>query len=191
DESSYNYIYNKFNGEGINARFNMLPSLENALIKTKNINDVNKQAGILLHFRDDLPAFIKQFSDAQINGALRNIAAAKKATGQGDVALNIESKIPATPEDPKEIKITAGNLQKYAGDYELNGMTLKVNVTDASLHLIVPGQPEYTLAAIGDNIFTIKSLTGFTVQFNLDNKGDVIEMLSIQPNGTFTAKKTK
>jgi hypothetical protein len=57
------------------------------------------------------------------------------------------------------------------------------------LYLFVPGQPEYELAYIGGNSFTIKSLTGFTIRFDTGTTGKIISLTSIQPNGKFTAKR--
>ena len=55
--------------------------------------------------------------------------------------------------------------------------------------MFVPGQPEYKLIPIDKDKFSLKGLNGFSVQFNRNNKNEIIEMLSIQPNGTFKAKK--
>jgi hypothetical protein len=91
-------------------------------------------------------------------------------------------------------KETSGtDLQKFVGDYQLGGsMTLKVYTKGPRiLYLAVPGQPEYELVMVDTNKFSIKTLTGFTIQFNVNAAGDVTELLSIQPNGTFKATKKK
>jgi hypothetical protein len=91
---------------------------------------------------------------------------------------------------PLAKKVSKEELQKYVGDYQLGAsLTIKVLIRDAALYLSVPGQPDYELVPIDINKFSIKQLTNFTVQFNTNDKGEVIELLSIQPNGTFKATK--
>jgi Aminopeptidase N len=186
DENSFNYIYDQFNKSGMNTRFNMLQAVENAMIKSTNTNEVKKEVDVVINFRDNLPSFIRQFADPQINGGLRKIADAKSS-----IADYIRSKIPATVFAQKEIKLPVDSLQKYIGNYEFNGNTIKIELKGQILNLVVPGQPEYPLAAIGENKFYVTTLAGFTIQFNLNDKGEVTELVLIQPNGTFTAKKTK
>jgi len=90
------------------------------------------------------------------------------------------------------LKLGEDVLQKYTGDYELNGVTLKVlTKNDKTLYLDVPGQPEYELVAIDKGKFSIRDATGFTIQFNSNDKNEIIELLSIQPNGTFKAIRKK
>jgi CubicO group peptidase (beta-lactamase class C family) len=82
------------------------------------------------------------------------------------------------------------SLLQYTGEYLLGSVSLKVEIKgEANLYLIVPGQPEYELIPIDINKFSIKILSGFTVQFNTDSKGRITELLSIQPNGTFKATR--
>jgi CubicO group peptidase (beta-lactamase class C family) len=93
---------------------------------------------------------------------------------------------------PKAKSISKDSLQKYAGEYLLGTVTLKVFIKDEkTLYLFVPDQPQYELVPVDTDKFSIKSLTGFTVQFNTDSKGNIIELLSIQPNGTFKATRKK
>ena len=92
----------------------------------------------------------------------------------------------------KAKEITKEVLQKYVGDYELSGITLKIFIkNDKTLTLSIPGQPEYELVPIDKNKFSIKIMAGFTIQFNVNDKDEVIELLSIQPNGTFKATRKK
>lgn len=87
-------------------------------------------------------------------------------------------------------EISNDSLQAYTGEYEIGNITIKVYTrTDSSLYMFVPGQPEYKLIPIDKDKFSLKGLNGFSVQFNRNGKNVIIEMLSIQPNGTFKAKK--
>ena len=90
---------------------------------------------------------------------------------------------------PLQADVSMDELKTYAGDYELAGGVLKVTVdTKMELYLKIPGQPIYTLIPLSNTDFGIVGLTGYKVQFN--KSGKAIEMHLIQPNGTFTAKKT-
>jgi CubicO group peptidase (beta-lactamase class C family) len=93
---------------------------------------------------------------------------------------------------PKPTEISKDSLQKYVGEYELAGITTKIYIkNERTLFLFVPGQPEYELVPTDKNKFAIKSLAGYNVQFNANDKNEVVELLFIQPNGTFKATRKK
>jgi CubicO group peptidase (beta-lactamase class C family) len=109
-----------------------------------------------------------------------------------DISLEQSVKPISFLRTPKAKEITKDSLQKYVGDYELSGMTLKIFIKgDKTLTLSVPGQPEYELVPTDKNKFSIKTLTGFTVLFTVNDKNEVTEFASIQPNGTFKATRKK
>jgi len=110
-----------------------------------------------------------------------------------NVAINLEAAL-AKPiiftRTPKTANITPAQLQQYVGDYAFSeAVVAKVYIKGDKLYLFVPGQPEYELAYIGGNSFSIKTLTGFTIRFDTDDKGKIVSLTSIQPNGKFTAKR--
>ena len=83
----------------------------------------------------------------------------------------------------------ASQLQTYVGDYDFGGQVAKVYLRgENTLMLFVPGQPDYELLAVKEHEFKLKAADGFTFRFNLEG-GKVIEMVAIQPNGTFKAKR--
>ncbi|RPI14169.1 MAG: serine hydrolase [Ignavibacteriae bacterium] len=86
-------------------------------------------------------------------------------------------------------EISTNILNKYVGDYEISGTVINISLRGNILYMMVPGQPEYELVASKDNEFNLKGLDGFKVKFNSDSDGKVTELLSIQPNGTFPAKR--
>ena len=51
-------------------------------------------------------------------------------------------------------------------------------------------EPESELLPTRGLSFTIKGLTGFTVEFKKDSFGQVTEMVLYEPNRTFVAKKS-
>ena len=80
-------------------------------------------------------------------------------------------------------------LERYVGNFELSGVVMKIFTKGNELHLLVPAQPEYTLASIGEDEFTIVGLDGYDLEFELNEKGDVIAVVFDQPNGRFRAIK--
>jgi CubicO group peptidase (beta-lactamase class C family) len=110
------------------------------------------------------------------------------------VAANFEPSIKPIvfTKTPKAKDIAKDSLQKFTGEYELSGLTIKVFIKgEKTLFMFVPGQPEYELIPVDKNKFSIKTLSGFTVQFNTNDKNEITELLSIQPNGTFKAPRKK
>jgi CubicO group peptidase (beta-lactamase class C family) len=93
---------------------------------------------------------------------------------------------------PKLREISKDSLEKFTGEYTLGPQTFKVYLkSEKTLILSVTGQPEYDLVPADKNKFLIKQLSGFTIQFNENEQGQVIELLAIQPNGTFKATRKK
>lgn len=88
----------------------------------------------------------------------------------------------------KEVGIAT--LQNYVGEFDFGGQVAKTYFKgEKTLYLLVPGQPEYELVPIADAEFKIKSLEGFKVKFETDTRGKVTDLISIQPNGTYRAKR--
>lgn len=81
-------------------------------------------------------------------------------------------------------------LANYIGEYDFGGEVAKVYVKgEKTLYLFVNGQPEYELVAVKAHEFRIKGAEGFTIKFEVDSSGKAAEIISIQPNGTFRAKR--
>jgi CubicO group peptidase (beta-lactamase class C family) len=92
---------------------------------------------------------------------------------------------------PAARKVTADEMAKYVGEYELGNMTVQVTVLNSVLHVFVPGQKNYPTEAIGDHRFALKDLEGFSIVFKLNEKGEPVSVDFVQPNGIFTATKKK
>jgi len=91
---------------------------------------------------------------------------------------------------PKPVAVEGVSLKKYEGEYELGGMVAKVYIKNENvLYVFVPGQPEYETVPAGNGEFKLKSLSGYSMKFVVDEKGKVIAANFIQPNGTFKAIK--
>ncbi len=90
----------------------------------------------------------------------------------------------------KAMPITKDSLQKYVGEYSLGGAVIKVYIKgENTLYVFVPNQPEYELASTGPHKFKLIALTGYNVEFKSDDKGAISELVFLQPNGNFSAKK--
>ncbi|MBX9782103.1 MAG: serine hydrolase [Chitinophagaceae bacterium] len=88
------------------------------------------------------------------------------------------------------IDVKKEDLEKLVGEYELSGATVKVYLRgEKTLMVLVPGQPDYEMVPVKENVFNFKVLSGYSVQFEKDDKGNVTSLSFIQPNGTFKAKR--
>jgi len=86
--------------------------------------------------------------------------------------------------------IDSKELQKYAGMYDLGGTPIKIFIKEnKTLYAFVPGQPEYELVPVEKDKFSIKVLNGYSLKFEVNAEGKVSEVMFLQPNGNFKAKK--
>lgn len=92
-------------------------------------------------------------------------------------------------EPPKEM-FDPDFLAKFAGDYDLMGMTVTVAVREDRLTVTVPGQPTYDLRPFMGTEFTIGALKGYSLKFIVE-KGRVTKAVFVQPNGVFPAERKK
>jgi CubicO group peptidase (beta-lactamase class C family) len=91
---------------------------------------------------------------------------------------------------PKAKEINVADLKKYEGEYELApGVNTKIYIKADNLYAFVPGQPEYELVNIDTNKFALKIIDGYFIQFDVDDKKNIIALTFLQPNGNFKAKK--
>lgn len=83
-------------------------------------------------------------------------------------------------------------LEQFTGAYDFSGQIVTIELRGrTTLTMSVAGQPTYELVPYKGNEFTLKGLTGFSVEFTLDRNGAVVGMVSKQPNGVFSAQKKK
>jgi hypothetical protein len=88
--------------------------------------------------------------------------------------------------------ILAQELQKYAGVYDLDSITLAITmqVKNDELWAQVPGEGDYELVPVSPDTFGVKNMSGYEVHFQMD--GDkAVGFTSVQPNGTFKARARK
>jgi len=94
---------------------------------------------------------------------------------------------------PKQKEMTKEDLEKYVGEFEfVPGREVKFFIKgEKTLFAYVAGQPEYELVPTEKNKFTLKALTGFSVEFEEDENGEVLSVTFHQPNGNFKATRKK
>ncbi|UCC38745.1 MAG: serine hydrolase [Candidatus Aminicenantes bacterium] len=81
-------------------------------------------------------------------------------------------------------------LEKFVGEYDLQGITVTIFLKgENALFASVPGQGEVELVPYKGTEFNLKNLSGFSIEFIMDETGVVTEAKVTQPNGAFTAKK--
>ncbi|MBI4544752.1 MAG: serine hydrolase [Gemmatimonadetes bacterium] len=82
-------------------------------------------------------------------------------------------------------------LQRLVGTYSLGSAQATFTVKGSVLTVTVPGQPTYELLPARNNTFRLKGVTGYSVRFTLDAKGQVVEAVFKQPNGIFPARRVE
>ncbi len=93
---------------------------------------------------------------------------------------------------PPSIEINENDLQKYVGAYDLEGANVTVYIrNNKTLMVLVPGQPDYELAAAGEHLFNLVIAKGYSVKFDVNDKNEVTALSFIQPNGVFKANRKK
>lgn len=80
-------------------------------------------------------------------------------------------------------------LNALVGQYEISGMIITIEKKgDSTVTCTVPGQPVYTLLYKGNGKFDLQDIKGYSIKVNL-SKGKVTDIVFMQPNGNFSAKK--
>lgn len=113
-------------------------------------------------------------------------------TGNGavsDAKFRIEPRPDAIDHRPKAIDIDLSTLKQYVGEYEMQGITVKIYTekNGTKLYAFVPNQPPYELIPTGENVFSFRVLEGFTIEFKNPENGVFKELIAIQPDGTYKA----
>jgi CubicO group peptidase (beta-lactamase class C family) len=94
--------------------------------------------------------------------------------------------------ETKAVEVGKADLEKYVGEYELAGMIAKFYIKgEKTLFAFIEGQPEYELVPTGKNKFDLKIMKGYSVEFEANEKGEIIAASFTQPNGKFKATKKK
>ena len=87
-----------------------------------------------------------------------------------------------------KVALSNNDLNKYVGDYDLEGQTIKIYLKGSTLMLLVPGQPDYETVPVGNDTFNLVIAKGYSIKFTVED-GKSKAVTFIQPNGNFTAKR--
>jgi aminopeptidase N len=176
-----------------NAKFMVLQPFANLLKRTKNNENFMKGVDMIVHFRDTIPSQYRQMMDPYFNGMILNsIAASKQSKGMTQQADYVKSKLPVKTKAPEPAVVQTESLQKYSGEYDFEGTTVKVNLKDANtLMLVIPEQPEMELVPVSKGRFSIKYMEGYSIAFTVDEKGDITGLIFKSPDEEVKAPKKK
>lgn len=90
------------------------------------------------------------------------------------------------------VAVTQGDMKKFEGNYEMEiapGNFAKFYLKGDKLYAFIEGQPEYELIPTGKNKFDLKIAKGYSVEFEANERGEIISATFVQPNGNFKAKR--
>lgn len=153
----------------------------------------NKAAALFTLNIENYPASSKVYDAyadywAALKDTLNAIAYYKKALSKKEEVTTL-NKLRAISRQ-QAWSVPAKELEIYAGAYMIEAYKAPVTLTvkDGVLYAATPGQNESQLIPVSNNVFTVANKQGYTITFRLDGK-KVIGFTSVQPNGTFEAKK--
>lgn len=83
-------------------------------------------------------------------------------------------------------------LEQFVGQYAMVGLPITITVAlkgEHALSLSLPGQPNYELHPSKGTAFTLKGLSGFSIEFTPDEGDGRMQATLVQPGGMFTARR--
>ncbi|MFA5328967.1 MAG: M1 family aminopeptidase [Prolixibacteraceae bacterium] len=174
-------------------KFRQLEPFANFLKRVKNTENFKKGIDMIVSFRDSIPILNQEFALPYINGKILNeIATFKQSLGLTEQADYVNSKLPAKPKDQEPFEISEETLQKYPGEYEFNGGTISVVIMeDKTLKMILQGGTEMPLTPHLKDKFGFNYPKGDSIEFTLNEKNEVTELLVTSPYGQFKAPRKK
>ena len=193
DENDFDTLAGRFDNLPLEGnKFSVLQPFADFLKRVKNPANFKKGIDMIVRFRDTIP---EQYQDQVLpyfNGVILNeIAVSKQAEGLKEQADYVKSKLASTASDQAAFEVSIDIMQKYVGEYDLNGETLYVILKNKTLKLVSADGPAMGLSEISKNKFTMKYMGGFSVEFILNEKDEVTELLLISPNEPMKAPKKK
>lgn len=120
---------------------------------------------------------------------LLNFATASNGTIESvSMKLDEPGKNTIFPRSLPKVNLSGTELEKYVGEYDLSGHTVKIYLKGQTLMVLVPGQPDYETVSVGDDTFNLTIADGYSVKFTVENDQSTAITFR-QPNGNFTAKR--
>lgn len=171
EHPGYGRIEIKEAGNGLKFKFNSfdLP-MEHWHYDVYNVTDTLLDLSMMVNFHSDP------------NGAMYQLSVNLDPNLEDEVFAKVP---PAALSDP-------GFLKKIVGKYTLDeqgNVNCVFEARNTTLYVKISGQPEYTLVPFLGTEYKIKGLTGYSVAFQFNEKGETEYASFIQPEGIFKAKK--
>ncbi len=193
-ESDFDNLAKQFDNLPLgNEKFMKLQQFAEFLKGVKNTDNFRKGIDIIVSFRESIPEAYRDQTFPYINGMILNgIATAKQSEGLAEHADYVRSKLPVNPVTTAVFEVPAEVLQKYAGEYELNGAIIKVVLKDdKTLTLVSDNGPAMELVAISNTDFNVKYMEGISVKFAMNEEDKATEMTLTTPGGEMKASRKK
>jgi aminopeptidase N len=194
NEKDFNSLAARFDALPFgNEKFNILMPFTNFLKRVKDPVNFKKGVDLIVKFRDTIPQQYQQMLAPYFNGMILNgLASSKQSKGMTEQADYVKSKLPVKPKTAEVAPVPAESLQKYTGEYDFEGTVVKITLKDNKiLSLVIPNQPEMELIPVSKAKFSIKYMDGYSVEFTLNDKDEVTDMLFSGPNQKVKATKKK
>ncbi|MES2627658.1 MAG: serine hydrolase [Bacteroidota bacterium] len=155
---------------------------------------VGNDRGWLKHYHYDVFTMKNIAKDGSVTdgGALQLIfnTSANGKIEAFTVQLDEPSGLTTFAKSEKAVKLKTGELDKYLGEYLLEGVTIKIYTKGEVLWITVPGQPDYETVSVGDNVFNLTAAKGYSVKFDLGAENKATAVTFVQPNGNFKAMRS-
>ncbi len=193
-ESDFDNLSNQFDKLPLgNAKFMKLQQFADFLKRVKNTDNFRKGINMIVNFRESIPEAYKDQTLPYINGMILNgIATSKQSEGLTEHADYVRSKLPVGSESKSAVEVPVGILQKYTGEYELNGATVNVVMKDdKSLTLVSNNQPGMELVPVSNTDFNVKYMEDISVKFTMNEGDKATEMTLTTPGGKMIATRKK
>jgi aminopeptidase N len=176
-----------------NEKFLILQPFANFLKRVKDPVKFTKGIDMIVKFRDTIPEQYQPMINPYFNGMVLNgIATSKQSKGMTEQADYVKSKLPVKPKAQVTVEAPKEPLQKYTGSFDYNGTTAQVTLKDEkTLFLSVPDEPEMELTPISKGKFGIKYMENYSVEFIVNDKDDVTDLVFKSPGGEVKAPKKK
>jgi len=195
NESEFDFLAARFdNLPSWNAKFQTIFFLAKYLKRVNNATNFKKGIDMIVNFRDSIQSQNGEQIMSYINGFILNsIATSKQSSGMIEQADYVFSKLPAISKSQTTFEVPIETLHKYTGNYNSSrGEILKLVLKeDKTLNLLLPDGQVMILQPVSKNKFSVKYMDGLTIEFVMDERGEVTDMLFASPNGKDKAIKTK
>ncbi|HUX07289.1 MAG TPA: serine hydrolase [Acidobacteriota bacterium] len=80
-------------------------------------------------------------------------------------------------------------LRRFVGEFKSRTQTIKIEMRNGVLFTVISDQPDCELVPVRENKFKLKTDEGYSLEFKLDEAGNVSEAVFHKPYGDFPVKR--